>query len=288
MLFTVAGFVIVAGCGPLGGGSDLPAFPKGSTMARIQQSEMLTVGIKFDQPMFGYKDPSSGRIEGFDAQIARLLARDVTGSERKIRFIETVSKHREQFLREGVVDLVIATYSITSERRKLVDFAGPYYYAAQAVLVKAEEKAINEVDDLAGKRVCTVVGSTSIKGLAARVPKARVEQADVYSECVAPLMDGSIDALSTDNTILLGLMSQHPGRVRLAGRPFTKEPYGIGVRLGDGTFRDYLDERIRQYVRDGSWDRAYRATIGAVDKNPTTMVRPQLEAIGAPVPPQNP
>jgi glutamate transport system substrate-binding protein len=266
--------LVVAGCNLIGSGSARATFPKGSTMARIQAHDVLTVGIKFDQPAFGYKDPSTGRILGFDAEIARLVARDITGSDRKIRFVETVSRNREEFLRRGVVDMVIATYSITAERSKLVDFAGPYYYAGQDILVRTADKRVRKVSDLAGKRVCTATGSTSVTRLQSVAPKARLVVVDTYSQCIPALKDGRIDAISTDDTILLGLMNQTRGTARLVGRPFSKEPYGIGIPHGDSVLRDYLNGLIRRYLRDGSWDRAYRDTISAVDTPATVSATP--------------
>jgi glutamate transport system substrate-binding protein len=245
-----------AGCG------EPDPFPEDSTMARIRERGVLTVGIKFDQPMFGYKDPVSGRITGFDAEIARLIAKDLTGSERNIRFVETVSRERENFITQGLVDLVVATYSITPERAKVVSFTDPYYYAGQDLLVRVGDTTINGVEDLKGKTVCTAKGSTSVDRLRSTVPTAHLEIVDAYSICVPALISGRVDVVSTDDTILLGLLAQHPDTLRLVGKPFGREPYGIGIRKGDAVFRDYLNGLIARWLRDGQWDRAFVATIG--------------------------
>ncbi|MFI9837753.1 glutamate ABC transporter substrate-binding protein [Nonomuraea sp. NPDC051941] len=245
-----------AGCG-----SDNP-FPEGSTMARIRERGVLVVGTKFDQPMFGYKDPASGRIIGFDAEIARLIAKDLTGSERNIRFVETVSRERENFISQNVVDLVIATYSITPARAQLVAFTDPYYYAGQDLLVRTSDTTINDVSDLDGKTVCTATGSTSVERLRSLVPTATLEIVDAYSICVPALTNGRVDAISTDDTILLGLLDQHPDQFRLVLKPFGREPYGMGVPKQDVAFRDYLNGLIAGWLRDGQWDRAYKDTIG--------------------------
>jgi glutamate transport system substrate-binding protein len=252
--------LIIASCGlaePVGG-----AFPTDSTMARIERRGVLTVSIAFDLPMFGYKDPATGRITGFDAEVARMVAKAVTGSEQNIRFIETVPSNREDFLQRGVVDIVVDTYSITEERRRLVGFTVPYYYAGQDALVRADDKDTLGVADLAGKKVCMASGTTSVGQLRSRSPRSQLVIVDAYSECLPPLLDGRIDAMSTDNTILLGLLSRYPDQLRLVGKPFSKEPYGIGVRKDDTVFRDYLDGLIVRYLRDGGWDRAFRDTIG--------------------------
>jgi glutamate transport system substrate-binding protein len=261
--------LVVVACGSLTESRPREAtFPKDSAMARIERRGVLTVGIKFDQPLFGYKDPATGRITGFDAEIARMVAADITGSARNVQFVETVSRNREDFLERGVVDIVLATYSITPERGRLVGFTAPYYYAGQDALVRADDTAINTVADLAGKKVCTATGSTSKDRLRAQFPRARLVIVDVYSECLPALVDGRIDAISTDNTILLGLMNRHPDQFRLVGKPFGKEPYGIGVRSGDTVFLNYLDGLIDRYLHDGSWDRAFRDTIGVVGVTP--------------------
>ncbi|GAA3203141.1 glutamate ABC transporter substrate-binding protein [Nonomuraea helvata] len=252
---------------PTGCGTDNP-FPESSTMWRIRERGMLTVGIKFDQPMFGYKDPASGRITGFDAEVARLIAKDLTGSERNIRFVETVSRERENFIAQGVVDVVIATYSITPARAQLVSFTDPYYYAGQDLLVRVADTTIEDVSDLEGKSVCTAKGSTSSDRLRTLAPGASLEIVDAYSVCVPALVAGRVDAISTDDTILLGLLDQHPDVFRLARKPFGREPYGMGVRKQDTGFRDYLNGLIGRWLRDGEWDRAFKDTIGVAGAAP--------------------
>lgn len=251
-------------------------------MARIEDRSVFTVGIKFDHPLFGFKDPSTGRITGFDAEIARMVAKDLTGSEGSIRFIETMPRNREDFLRRGVVDIVVATYSISEERRKLVDFTDPYYYSRQDVLVRSDERGIRDLADLAGREVCTAAGSTSAQRLRGEVSRARLVIVDTYSECMSALVDGRIDAISTDESILLGLMSQYPDTVRLVGRPFGREPYAIGVRRGDTQFHDYLNGLIQQYVSDGRWDEAFRDTIGVMNVSAKT-AKPSLSPSSPPI-----
>jgi glutamate transport system substrate-binding protein len=259
---TLKALLAVLLCLPAAGCGESGPFPEGSTMARIRDRGVLVVGIKFDQPMFGYKDPASGRITGFDAEIARLVARDLTGSERNIRFVETVSRERENFIAQQVVDLVIATYSITAARAERVTFTDPYYYAGQDLLVRAADTRIGGMPDLDGKTVCTAKGSTSVERLRTEVAGARLEIVDAYSVCVPALLSGRVDAVSTDDTILLGLQAQNPDALRLVGKPFGREPYGIGILKGDTVFRDHLNGLIARWLRDGQWDRAYRDTIG--------------------------
>jgi glutamate transport system substrate-binding protein len=132
------------------------------------------------------------------------------------------------------------------------------------VLIRNADTGIRSVADLAHKTVCTGARSTPLERLRVQLPHARLVGVDNYSECMSPLIEGRIDAISTDDSILLGLMSQHPDSVRLLGRPFGREPYGMGVRLGDSTFRDYLNGLLRRCLTDGRWDKIFRDTIGVM------------------------
>jgi glutamate transport system substrate-binding protein len=189
-------------------------------------------------------------------------------------------RNREDFLRRGVVDIVVATYSISEERRRLVDFTDPYYYSRQDVLVRSDERGIRDLADLAGRDVCTAAGSTSAQRLRGEVSRARLVIVDTYSECMAALIDGRIDAISTDESILLGLMSRQPDTVRLVGKPFGREPYAIGVRRGDTGLRDHLNGLIRQYVGDGRWDKAFGDTIDVMNVSAKT-AKPALSPSSA-------
>ena len=244
-----------------------PTFPGGSTMAALQSKGKLTVGVKFDQPGFGQKNPTSGKIEGFDVEVAKLIAQGIYGGrvdnqENNIEFIEAVSKNREPFIQEGRVDLVIATYTINDTRKQVVDFAGPYFVAQQDLMVKADDNSIKSVTDLAGKKVCTVKGSTSEKNVRAKVPTADVTLFDTYSQCAEALGDGRVVAVTTDNTILAGLVSQSNNAYKLVKAPFSDEPYGVGLKKGDDAFRDFLNDRLETIFGNGQWAAAFERTLG--------------------------
>jgi glutamate transport system substrate-binding protein len=249
-------------------------FPEGSSMARLHRQGVVTVGVKFDQRLFGFKDPSTGRITGFDAELARLIATDLTGSTSGVRFVETVSKNRERFLRDRAVDIVIATYSITPERSQMVAFTSPYFYASQDVLVRRGDRSVQDVADLADTTVCTARGATSGARLRQVVPRVHIAEQDTYSECAWGLEQRQYTGVSTDDTILAGLMGDHPGEFRMLGRPFAAESYGIAVRSGDTLFRNYLEGLLRRYLADGSWDRIYRDTVGTVVTTSPTKIKP--------------
>ena len=240
-------------------------FPAGSAMAKIKANGKIVIGTKFDQPLFGLKNPTNNEVEGFDAEVGKALARKIFGDDikGKVEFVETTSKVREEAIEQGKVDLVIATYTINDARKQRVDFAGPYYTAGQDILVKKGNSTIKKVDDLNGKKVCTVQGSTSLTNVQKQAPQADVSLTfDKYSLCVEALLDGRVEAVTTDNVILLGFVKDQPDKVQLVNAPFTSEPYGIGSKKGDTVLRNWVNDQIDAMVKDGTYEKAWKATAG--------------------------
>ncbi len=245
---------------------ETPEFEAGTTMAKLADAGTITIGTKFDQPLFGLAGPD-GTPEGFDVEIGKIIAGKLGIAPEDITWTETVSKNREPFIQAGEVDIVIATYTINDERKKVVSFAGPYYTAGQDILVAAgNPEGIESIDDLAGKTVCSVSGSTSEKNLQAA--GVNVLPAAGYSECLEPLRNGAVVAVSTDNVILAGLAAQNEGEFEVVGNPFTSEPYGIGLALEDDTFRDWINDVLEESFDDGTWAAAWEKTAGVVLDTP--------------------
>ena len=242
-----------------------PQFAAGTTMATIQARGKMILGTKFDQPLFGLKNPTNNAVEGFDVEIGKIIAKAIFGADgaSKIEFQETTSKVREDVVKDGKVDLVVATYTINDTRKQIIDFAGPYYVAGQDIMVKKSNTAITGVESLAGKKVCTVQGSTSLTNVQAKAPQADVSITfDKYSLCVEALKDGRVEAVTTDNIILLGFINDDPTNLKLVNKPFTTEPYGIGVKKGDTAFRTFVNDTLEKAYADGSWKKAWDATAG--------------------------
>ncbi len=250
-------------------GKPPPTFPAGTTMANIQAKGKLVVGTKFDQLGFGQQNPTVNKVEGFDVEIAKLMAVAIFGGdagtvEGKIEFVEAVSKNREPFIQDGKVDLVAATYTISNARKQVVDFAGPYFVARQDIMVKTEDSSVKSVTDLNGKKACTVKGSTSEQNLRAKAPQADVALFDTYSQCGEALRDGRVQAVTTDAPILAGLASRSERAFKLVEAPFSEEPYGIGIKKGDDAFRNFLNDRLEEIYASGEWKTAFDSTLGAL------------------------
>ena len=244
------------------------SFEAGTTMAEINEAGVLRVGTKIDQPGFGLAN-TEGTPEGFDVEMAKIIAAELGLSEDQIEFTETVSANREPFIQNGQVDIVIATYTINDTRKQVVDSAGPYYEAGQDIMVASgNPEGIEGPDDLAGLNVCSVEGSTPAENIRTNYPEATLTLYDVYSKCADDLLNGNVDAVTTDNVILTGLVAGNPDAFELVGNPYTEEPYGIGLTLGDTEFRDFLNDTLEQSFEDGSWEAAWDATAGAITGEP--------------------
>jgi glutamate transport system substrate-binding protein len=263
-----ASALALAGCAGGGGGETAeetpeaaPTFEAGTTMAALSEAGSITVGTKFDQPLFGLKGPS-GDPEGFDVEIAKIIASELGIDEENIEWTETVSANREPFIENGQVDIVVATYTINDKRKEVVSFAGPYYMAGQSILVLADNDDIESEEDLVGQPVCSVTGSTPAAKL--KELGAEVIETDTYSNCLEPLRSGQVVAVSTDNVILAGLAAQNEGEFKVVGKPFTEEPYGIGLAKDDTDFRMWINDVLEKAYEDGRYKEAWESTAGAV------------------------
>ncbi|MFJ8077457.1 glutamate ABC transporter substrate-binding protein [Streptomyces sp. NPDC096176] len=223
----------------------------------------ITVGIKYDQPGLGLKTPD-GKFTGFDVDVAKYVAKELGYPEGDIEFKETKSADRETALARGDVDFIAATYSITDERKQKVDFAGPYLLAHQDLLIRADDN-VTKGDDLNGKKLCSVTGSTSAQNVKKDfAPKAQLKQYPTYSQCLSALQSGRVDALTTDDSILAGYASQpqYKGKFKLAGLKLSNENYGIGVKKGDKEMVDKINAALEKMVQDKSWDKAVADNFG--------------------------
>jgi glutamate transport system substrate-binding protein len=220
-------------------------------------------------PPFGFKNPQSGDVEGFDVDFGKAVA-DKLGVEPEL--VEAISDNRIPFIQDGTVDLVLSTMTINAERAQEIGFTNPYFIAKGRILVP-KDSDIKGVEDLAGKKVCTALGSTYEETLKTEAPEADLRLVDAYSECLELLQNGAVDAISTDDVILTGMIQQDDS-LELVGEPLTTEPYGAGIKDGDTEFQAFVNEVVAAYKEDGRWADSYEKWVGSftgVEQDPPTL-----------------
>jgi glutamate transport system substrate-binding protein len=234
--------------------------PSGSTAARIKAEGTLTVGGTQTAALFSLLNPTTGKVDGFDAAMSRLLAKYITGKD-STKLTNVTAQTREALLKNHSVDAVFATYTITPEREKVVAFAGPYYQDGLAIQVKKASTGISSLKDLAGKTVITESGSTAATAVKQAAPSAKVQLFDTNTECLQALQQGRADAYVLDQGLLAGNASANPDVKVLAGT-FSTEPYGIGLPLDEQDFKAFVNGWLTQIEADGTWAKVWQATVG--------------------------
>lgn len=234
-------------------------FEDGTRMKELADAGAVKIGVKYDQPGLGFKDAASDIPTGFDVEMAKVLAASLGIAEDEVEWIETISDNREPFLQDGTVDLVLASYSITDERRQVVGQAGPYLVTGQQLLVP-EDSDVESTDDLAGQEVCSVTGSTSLENVKAEGMKP--VGFDTYSECVEKVLDGTVQAMSTDGTILAGYAAQNEGELKVVGEEFSEENIGVGYSQDYPEMCQWIVDTITQAYEDGDYETAFESTLG--------------------------
>jgi glutamate transport system substrate-binding protein len=237
--------------------AEVEQFPASTTPGQIQEEGTITIGVKFDVPPFGLNNPQTGEVEGFDVDLGNYIA-DRLGVEAEFR--EATSDNRIPLLVDGTIDLILSTMTITEERDLEIDFSEPYYVANGDVLVPSDSD-IAVLDDLNGSRVCTALGSTYADTIRKEAPDADLRLVDLYSECFDQVQTGTVDAVSTDNVILTGMVIQDD-TLELLGLDYTTEPYGVGIPDGDTEMKDFVDESVAEFIDSGAWQETYDEWVG--------------------------
>jgi glutamate transport system substrate-binding protein len=240
-----------------GGGGDAEQFPADTTMGRIQEAGEIKIGVKYDVPPFGFKNPQSGTVEGFDVDLGKAIAEKL-GVEANL--VEAISDNRIPFIQDGTVDLILSTMTINAERAAEIGFSDPYFIAKGRILVP-KGSDIRGIEDLGGKKVCTALGSTYEETLKTEAPDADLRLVDAYSECLELLQNGAVDAISTDDVILTGMIIQDDS-LELVGDELTVEPYGAGFKKDDAEFAEFVNGVVDEYKSSGAWQESYDNWLG--------------------------
>ncbi|MFB5678287.1 ABC transporter substrate-binding protein [Paenibacillus terreus] len=267
LLLALSFALVLAACGN-NGSSDTTTGSSGesggkaeSALEAIKARGKLVVGVKSDTKLFGLKNTSTGEIEGFDVDIAKQVAKHIFGDESKIELKEVTSKTRIPLLQNGDIDMIVATMTITEERKQQVDFSDVYFEAGQSLLVP-KGSPITGVDSLTkGTTVLAVKGSTSVKNIREKAPDTEVLEFENYQDAFNALKANKGDALTTDNAILLGMQQQDPN-FQLVGGNFTDEPYGIAVKKGSTDLLQAVNETLTDLKSSGEYDKLYEQWLG--------------------------
>lgn len=258
--FAVAAAVAALGVGGLTACSsddDTPIVPS------VSGTGTITIGISIDEPGLGFKNGST--YSGFDVDTATYIAAKLGVPAANITWKEANPAQRETLLEDGSVDLVVSTYSITDERKQAVDFAGPYFVAHQDLLIRRNDETITGPETLDRKILCSVTGTTSAAYVKKEYAgKITLQEKPRFSDCVNALVAGDVDAVTTDDLILAGYASQeqYKGILRLVGKGFTDETYGVGVKKGDSELMSKVNAALKDYVSDGSWKKSLDRNVG--------------------------
>jgi putative glutamine transport system substrate-binding protein len=250
---------------PVGGGdAGIPKAAEGTLLREIQDRGKIVIGVKYDVPTFGYLNPVTNRLEGFDVDIGHAIAEYIFGDPNAVEYKEAVADNRVRHLNDGTVDVILSTMAINAERLREIDFSVVYYVAGQTLLVP-KNSPIKGVADLNEKKVGTIRDSVSEANIRVRAPEAEISLFDSHAHAVNAMANGQVDAVTTDDAILYGYERRAPDRWQVVGGQFTQEPYGAGVAKGNQELLDVVNTVIRAMKADGRWTTLYKTWLSETD-----------------------
>jgi polar amino acid transport system substrate-binding protein len=241
-----------------------------AAVANIRNRGRLIVGLDIGSNLFSFRDPITGEITGFDVDIAGEVARDIFGSPSQVEYRILSSADRITALQNNQVDIVVKTMSITCNRKKLVNFSTVYLVANQRILAP-RDSAISQASDLSGKRVCAVKGTTSLQRIQEISPPPIIVEVVTWADCLVALQQRQVDAVSTDDSILAGLVAQDP-YLHIVGPSMNEEPYGIGINLANTGLVRFVNGTLERVRRDGTWNTLYRKWLTVLGPPPAPPV----------------
>ena len=241
-----------------------------AAVENIRNRGRLIVGLDIGSNLLSFRDPITGDITGFDVDIAGEVARDIFGSPSRVEYRILSSAERIKALQDNDVDIVVKTMSITCERRNNVAFSTVYLLANQRILAP-RNSPISQASDLSGKRVCAARGSTSITRLQRIAPAPIIVSVVTWADCLVALQQRQVDAVSTDDAILAGLVVQDPF-LHITGPNLNAEPYGVGINKENTGLVRFVNGTLERIRRDGTWSTLYRKWLTVLGPTPAPPV----------------
>jgi polar amino acid transport system substrate-binding protein len=224
------------------------AMPAGSTMAAIADRGRLIAGVDQGKFLTGYRNSLTGNLEGSDIDVVHTIAEAIFGDPQRVQFVVLNIADRATALERDQVDVVVNNFTVTCERQRLVEFSAPYMPASQRLLVP-NGSGIREVEDLAGRTVCTSLGSTT--EIVLRDLGLQVESLAGIPDCVLEMQRGRVAAVSSDDVILAGLAAQDPN-TRVVGRSLATARYAVGMRPDEPDLVRFVNGVLEAARADGS------------------------------------
>lgn len=252
-----------------------PTFPAGSTMQKIHDQGVLRLGTRYDHPGLSAAN-LQGTLEGFEVDLAEYIAGKLGLRADQLDYVEASSANREQFLMQNKVDMVMATYSITDSRRKLISFAGPYAdIQLDLVTLKGNPAGIIDPQTPRNVRICSTAGGQVSASIREHYPNTNLIEFDVSSKCIDALKNGTVDALATHGPVGAGHVSHDADSLEMLGAPFEEDNWAIGISKGDTQFCEWLDQVLQEASDDGSYAQAWDVSLGQYSKQPMKLPAPQ-------------
>jgi ABC-type amino acid transport/signal transduction systems, periplasmic component/domain len=244
----------VASFAPTGPEPAAASMPSGTYMAEIQQRGRLIAGVSADTLLFGYRNPLSGNLEGFDIDLVRQVAQAIFGDPNRVEYKVLTYAQRIPALTAGTVDIVADVMTVNCVRWQQISFSSQYFDAGQKILVRTDSVA-NGIAELDGKRMCAANGSTNIDNLK-NYPKIKVVPVDDISDCMVLFQQGAVESVTGDDTVLAGFVAQDP-YAKIVGAPLTSEPYGLGIARTHPEFVQFVNRILQRLRVDGTWKQMY-------------------------------
>ena len=238
-----------------------------AAVASIRERGRLLVGLDIGSNLFSFRDPITGRITGFDVDIAGEVARDIFGDPGAVEYRILSSADRVVALQNNTVDIVVKTMTITCERRREVNFSTVYFTGFQRILAPRNSD-IADPADLPGKRVCVAQGTTSLAKVREIDPPPVIVAVVTWADCLVALQQNDVDAVSTDDAILAGLVAQDP-YLNIVGPNMAEQPYGIGLNLVRTDLVRFVNGTLERIRTDGTWNTLYRRWLTVLGPAPT-------------------
>jgi len=254
----LAAIALVGALLPVGSDAQQSALPE------IKKRGKLVVGVKTDFPPFGSVD-AAGKNIGFDVDVSYELAKALFGDPNKIELVSVTSGNRIPYLQSGKIDIIVATVTVTDERRKVVEFSEPYFLSGELILVP-KASTVNDVKDLNGKKVAIIQGAITDQDLAELAPQATRLKYGKVTEAMLAVKAGHADGFVQDDILILKLVKDNPD-MRVAGKPFMPRPYGIAVRKGDTEFIQWVNTQLKRMQSDGTYERIWKRHLGEFEAN---------------------